>query len=474
MRLLVLTCLFCLSWRVSAREIITSERSEQGGQLPSCLDEHNPVPCQSLVAVSESVSHHRLNNTVIRINGTHYTLQGVANFSGVENITITGDEHLPTHITCNMTSTITGAGILFQGSSQIHLKHFNITNCGLRVPPQHTWCFGNMSAVMIQSCFSVTIYTLRVSRNYGLGVSFIDTAGSVEVFSCVFEHNSVSNMPDLEGGGGLRVVTQCDNRRLNLLVAECNFTNNTASVHSRKQHYTIPPCYARGGGISIEFLKSCNYNNVELQNIIASGNAALFGGGLYAYCGPGTYMNNITVNNSLFTMNRASELAGGGADVGFTIDPEKHSIAPWSNHIYFSGTSFTDNVGLYGGGMSISIASVVSFNENHTNKIVINDCLFHRNQAMGGTALDISPDTLKSYGQQFIGIVTVENCNVTNNTVESTTLQQYSTIGNVNNGAVCMLGAKHGFGQSTDCAAQSMDLRFVRRSTDCLLNPWIA
>ena len=37
-----------------------------------------------------------------------------------------------------------------------------------------------------------------------------------------------------------------------------------------------------------------------------------------------------------------------------------------------------------------------------------------------------------------------------------------------------MLGAKRGFGQSTDCAAQSMDLCFARRSTDCLLNPWIA
>ena len=37
-----------------------------------------------------------------------------------------------------------------------------------------------------------------------------------------------------------------------------------------------------------------------------------------------------------------------------------------------------------------------------------------------------------------------------------------------------MLGAKRRFGQSTDCPAQSMDLRFARQSTDCPLNPWIA
>ena len=37
-----------------------------------------------------------------------------------------------------------------------------------------------------------------------------------------------------------------------------------------------------------------------------------------------------------------------------------------------------------------------------------------------------------------------------------------------------MLCAKHGFAQFMDCAAQSMDPRFVRQSMDCLLNPWIA
>ena len=426
MRLLFLTCLFCLSWHDSAREIIVSE---QGSQLPLCLDEHNPVPCQSLVAVSYYVTCH----TVIRINGTHYTLQGVANFSGVENITITGDEHLPTHITCN----VTGAGILFQGSLRIHLKHFSIANCGMSFLQKSRWYMyiGNMSAILIRNCSTVTLSNLTVSRNCGQGVSLVNTVGSVEVISSVFEHNLVSSMSDLGGGGGLRVVMQHDdNRPINLLVAECNFTNNTAR-DSRRQHYSSPPYFARGGGISIEFFKSCHCNKVELRNVIASGNTAIFGGGLYAYCGTGTSKNNISVHDSLFTMNTASELAGGGANVGFTTDTVKNSIAPWRNYIEFSRTNFTDNIGLYGGGMSVFIASVLSFNENDKNEIVIRDCQFHRNQATGGTALDISPDTLKSYGQQFVGNVTVENCNFTNNTVESAT-QQYSTIGNVNNGAV--------------------------------------
>ena len=37
-----------------------------------------------------------------------------------------------------------------------------------------------------------------------------------------------------------------------------------------------------------------------------------------------------------------------------------------------------------------------------------------------------------------------------------------------------MLGAKYGFAQSTDCAAQTMDPYFMRQSLDYARNPWIA
>ena len=37
-----------------------------------------------------------------------------------------------------------------------------------------------------------------------------------------------------------------------------------------------------------------------------------------------------------------------------------------------------------------------------------------------------------------------------------------------------MLGAKYGFAQSMDCAAQTMDPYFMRQSMDFVRNPWIA
>ena len=71
-----------------------------------------------------------LNNTVIVINDTNYTLQGVANFSRVWNLTITGKGLSLTHVYCNNTNP-PGAGIVFEKSRKISLSDFTINNCGI-------------------------------------------------------------------------------------------------------------------------------------------------------------------------------------------------------------------------------------------------------------------------------------------------------------------------------------------------------
>ena len=63
-----------------AREIVISN---SGKDTPACLEGLDGVPCTSLVNVSQYVSSHKLNNLIIWINNTNYTLQGVARFNGV-------------------------------------------------------------------------------------------------------------------------------------------------------------------------------------------------------------------------------------------------------------------------------------------------------------------------------------------------------------------------------------------------------
>ena len=125
MKISIWISLLCWSCCVSA-EVITI--SEKGNDLESCLK--NQVPCQSLVDVSKYVTSQQLNNIVIMISDTNYTLQGVANFSGVDNITITGKGHSLTHIYCNNTNP-PGAGIVFEKSRNISLSDFTIINCGI-------------------------------------------------------------------------------------------------------------------------------------------------------------------------------------------------------------------------------------------------------------------------------------------------------------------------------------------------------
>ena len=377
--------------------------------------------------VSKYVTSQQLNNIVIMISDTNYTLQGVANFSGVDNITITGKGHSLTHIYCNNTNP-PGAGIVFEKSRNISLSDFTIINCGIFSKKQYRIYVGNMSGILILNCSGgITASRLAVSRSSGQGMTLINSFGAVVITDSVFEYNSLTSVP---GGGGLHVI-MLQHRGLKIQISECNFTANSASAGMDTHYYGRPPLFARGGGIAIQLFKESHSNNFTLRNVKAFNNTALFGGGLYVYCGGHTHNNSINVLDSTFIMNKALELAGGGANVGFTTESNHHP--PHQNRIEFKGTIFDSNTGLYGGGLSIFITSVFNFLIKYNNVIEIEDCMFSNNKATGGTALDISPDTLKSLGKQFIGFVIVRNSKFINNKVDPKL--NYQQNDEVNNGA---------------------------------------
>ena len=400
--------------------------TEKGNNLQSCLK--NQVPCQSLVDVSKYVTSQQLNNAVIVISDTNYTLQGVANFNGVENITITGKGRSLTHIYCNNTNP-SGAGIIFQHSSNIILSDLTITNCGIFNKKQfYNKYVGNMSGILILSCHGGIIASrLAVSRSSGQGMTLIDTFGAVAITNSVFEYNSLTSV---SGGGGLHVI-MLHHFGLKMQLLKCNFTANSASAGMDTHYYGRPPQFARGGGIAIQLYSKSHSNDFTLQNVKAFNNTAIFGGGLYVYCGGHTHNNSINVLDSTFIMNKAL-LAGGGANVGYTT--ESNHLTPYYNSIEFKETRFDNNTGLYGGGLSIFIASAFDFLIKYKNVIEIEDCMFSNNKATGGTALDISPDTLKSFGKQFIGFVIVRGSKFINNKVDPKL--NYKQNDEVNNGAL--------------------------------------
>ena len=190
---LLIVCLLCWTCCVSAREIIISEK---GSDTPSCFEEL--VACRSLVNVSKYVTSNKLNNVTIRISDTNYTLQGVANFIGVENITIAGNGHSLTHINCNTSGTslrTSGAGIAFSRSSNITFINFTINNCGATIVKKiHGKFNGNGTAIQIIECLKVNVLGIAVYRSINQGLTFINTGSTVRVIDSQFINNTASGL----------------------------------------------------------------------------------------------------------------------------------------------------------------------------------------------------------------------------------------------------------------------------------------
>ena len=154
---LVTCAILYQSFCVSSNEIVISNHC------------HGNQHCQSL----ESASKQSINNTVLVIIDRQYTLLGVAEFIGVENVTITGKGQFNTQLICTDNETnICGAGIVFKNSSSIFLKDLTITKCGLNITDNITNrnLTGTTTAVLINKCSQVGISSIVVS-NSGQGLA---------------------------------------------------------------------------------------------------------------------------------------------------------------------------------------------------------------------------------------------------------------------------------------------------------------
>ena len=411
---LLLACLLCWSCCVSAKEIIISEK---GSDTPRCLDEYNPlVSCQSLVDVSKHVTSHKLNNTTIRINDTNYTLQGVADFSGVENVTITGKGHSLTQINC-ISSNTSGAGIAFDCSYNITIKNFIISNCGATiVNTNRSHLTGNGTAIQIIDCFQVNILGIVVSKSISQGLTFINTGSTVRVIDSHFINNTVSRSQWL-GGGALQVIfhgTKDLNANTNYTIANSVFKYNNATMRRVKEHKIFNSKYCeRGGGIRIVLFDNvCSNSSITLDNNTLEGNSAVFGGGALICVSGSISHNRISILNSHFSNNKVLA-GGGGLDMGYTT--YKMPAYPTNNNIYISQSYFKNNSASFGGGLSVFAASI-GFNDKHAhNNFMCTECYFDANTANGGAAVNIGQDIFKNNGAQFIIRIQFINSVIENN-----------------------------------------------------------
>ena len=407
---LLLACLLSWSWCVYSREIIVSEK---GSDTPSCLEEHGPlVSCQSLVKVSEYVTSNKLNNVTIRINDTNYTLQGVANFSGVENVTITGKGRSLTHINCSSSYTH-GAGIAFDNSSCIALTNFTISNCGATIiNTNQSNLTGNGTAIQIIDCVQVNVLNIVVYRSISQGLTFINTGSTVRVIDSYFINNTVSQSQWL-GGGALQILfygAKVLDPHKNYTITGNMFQYNNASTNKHKYFYA--KYYEKGGGIRIILFDNvCSNSSITLDGNILEGNVAVFGGGALISVSGSASNSRILILNSKFIGNKVSA-GGGGLDIGYNT---YHESFPTNNTVTVLNSSFIGNIAGFGGGLSTYASSVRKI--KHYNHFDCINCLFVNNSAQCGAAVSASRGVFTKDGSMFINRVYFTDCKFESNIV---------------------------------------------------------
>ena len=419
MRILLLLCLFYWSCQcVSVREIFISEK---GSDTLSCLEEHSSlVSCRSLVNVSKHVTSFKLNNIVILINDTNYTLQGVANFSGVGNITLTGKEdNSMTEIICNSSSTF-DTGIAFDHSTRITLKSFTISNCVATIFSTKESLTGNGTAIQIINCNRVNVSGIMVSMSISQGLTFINTGLTVQVVDSYFINNTVSQSLSF-GKGALQVVFLGENNlsmNADYSIVNSKFIKNGhGNVSNRvpKQNPMDSKYCERGGGIRIlilnnnYFYKHCS---IKLENNTLEGNYAVYGGGAFIYVSGNTSNSMIKILNNSFIANTASA-DGGGLQIRYSAH---NDFFPSNNTCIVLSSFFVSNTATNGGGLSTYSSSLEDFKHRY-NTLKCIKCRFESNSARCGAAVSVTSGIFLKYGPKNINRVYFLDCIFRSNVV---------------------------------------------------------
>ena len=346
---------------------------------------------------------------------TQYTLLEVAKFVRAGNVTITGKGKHITQLIC--ADNITGAGIIFENSSNISLRDLTITECGLNITDSmaNRNLTGTTTAVLINRCSQVTISSIKVS-NSGQGLTLVNTLSQVNVTDSQFINNSKNQA----GGGGIQVVFNLDfseDDGANYFIARNWIVGNNASAGKFHSYE------GRGGGIRILLFNGCRNMHIVLDENHIENNSAVFGGGLLLYMSGNASHNVVNISNNVFLNNSSPKGGGGGAEFGCSIYQSgiylHEHLYPTYNNITVFNSTFKNNKAAYGGGMSTFTSSINFFYNHPFNKLICIRCHFENNIANDGAALDVSLNAFMTTGAQYLSAPILFDCSFVRNKVDA-------------------------------------------------------
>ena len=345
------------------------------------------------------------------------------------------------------------------------IANLTISNCGM-LQSSTTWNnsspFQYPSAVTIYNSSNIMIQSVSFKLNDGIGLSIINTGGSVIINESIFDSNRITN-GDFPGGGGLyielpfclsdeccySVSSSCSH----YVITSCNFTNNVAKKVNLNSSKSVFPyaeqAFGHGGGMSVFLSGYATNNTIDIIDSEFIGNTAVYdhGGGMSVFLSGYATNNTIDIIDSKFIDNTA--VYGGGLFIGFNhyasnntvtikensqfsnnyykdnYNPENpggggvqilynfynSTVLPNCNNVSFYNTYFRSNNAYWGGGIAYLLGK-----EQHalgTNILYFFNCSWYGNSAKFGAAIDL----YRSLSTGEAQAVVLENCTFLSNQV---------------------------------------------------------
>lgn len=360
----VSTVLLAVLLLFSQHQPIKSTTCEPSANLAECVQEGNPT---DLILVANKKYPLTIN----------LTSSSLTNITG-NNATIDCENQ--------------GNGLIFEHSSGISIRNLTILHCGRQIKSSRSKGGGHTSndTVQFQSALhfrdssDVELESVDIHNSNGTGLSFINCSGSVTISKSNFTGNQ-GTTGAINGGSGV-YIEELGEDQVNYSLSDCRFVNNSAtsktSIRGKGELYKdVDHLFGMGGGVAVNLGNS--HTNVEIDSCVFEHNKARRGGGVFVYFLKGSSSNTVHINDSNFTFNNCPSenpnlpSSGGGLGVLYLANPG-------DNTCNVSYCNFSNNMALFGGGLSMGTEKY-----KHRNKFLIQNSTFRNNSAQVGAAMDL-------------------------------------------------------------------------------------
>ena len=365
-------------------------------------------------SINCSSIHHNLQDSIQEDGLKNYTLfqflENTAKLKGMfmtiqkETIGFQG-VHGGTTIICDSSAV---SGLQFSEVTDLFLNNINLLGCGgifnstFKLSEEVDTPLPIRAAIYIINCTNMQIKNIEIENSRGTGMVLIDCTGQVNILGSNFSNNSIENIKNESGGGGLYIefsecspgwVDSCNtfdnsfNSDAVYLISNCQFCNNTRTIEISNLENSTSLRRDRnghgGGGMSLWIRGSSQNNSVKIENCLFFGNKANFGGGLYYQFQQNVSNTTILVVESSFKNNIADN-GGGGMDFGsIFMEPS----FPRMNQIFIVECTFEENEARIGGGTAIFTSLKKAINP--FNSFVLTNCTWKGNSAGFGLAINV-------------------------------------------------------------------------------------